>query len=253
MARHIPADGVVLDRGPSDHNPFICDFGFEIGSFRALTYNVEHGHDALDLADVFDAIEAVAPSVWLLQEIKRYPHNLDVVRDLRRRGLRVKYAEPEFAIAWDPAVWEYVRSWRPLMAPTKYWTTNYALVVVLRHKRTGRLGKFVTVHPPAHVQAPKHKTFTVVSRVLREWKVTLDRIARRNFNRRNERYGIDFVLTGGDENVALDKGWKPAGGWAFLTDGPLQVVDPPAGTRGNRKIDRFRVRGLVTRKKEQHR
>ena len=83
--------------------------------------------------------------------IYRYVGRRD--RMVKKRGYRVIYAKPEFAIAFDPKVWEEVASRRVLMSPTEYWTINYALVAVLKNKHTGERGKFVTVHPPAHVDA----------------------------------------------------------------------------------------------------
>lgn len=243
----------VLPIGPSDHRPFVCDFFRHVSqfasdalSFRAVTYNVNHGSDAVALAHVFDVLSSLDCRVWLLQEVKRKRlSRRDPVRALRDRGLRVKYAAPEFAVAWNHGDWEYVRSWRPLMSPTKYWTTNYALVVVLRHRKTGLVGKFITYHPPAHVQAPKHKTFPVVSVVVRQWKTTLNRLARAHFNRGAKKAGgIDFVCSGGDDNVDEFKGWAPAGGWEFMLDGPLVQVRPHEPTHDNRTIDDFRTVGL---------
>lgn len=238
---------VVLSRvGPSDHEAFICDLRVQHGPLiRACTYNVNHGSDAEDLKHVFGLIiETYLADVILLQEVKRRGGSKkDPVRALRKMGYHVTYAKPEFAIALDKDEWEFLRSYRPLMSPTKYWTMNYALVVIARHKRTGKIGKFISYHPPAHVQAPKHKTFKVVSRVIREWKRRLDRIARRNFDAGNERNGgIDFVVSGGDDNVDESKGFKPPhGGWAFMVDGPLNQIQPPSGTHGGRKIDDLRV------------
>lgn len=233
----------VLAGKPSDHDPFACGFRGPLGlELVAATFNAAK-HDWVEVGHVLEGLVDLGVGVLLLQEIKRKRRRRDIGRQLRRRGYKVRYAAPEFAVGLDRDEWEIHRWWRPLMSPTRYWTLNYALVVVARHRETGLVGKFVTVHPPAHVQAPRHPSYPRVSRVLREWKVMLDRIARRRFTRAVERAGgIDFVLVGGDENFDLTQG-PAAPPW--LTDGPLTVVDPPKPTRGNRKIDRFRIRGLT--------
>lgn len=228
---------VVLKGGPSDHRCFIQDFRFADGSgrFRACTYNI-HRSNAKELRGIFGQITERAVGVMLLQEVK--PRR-GVRRLLRRLGYGMVYAAPEFAIAYDKQEWEHVRHWRPLMSPTEYWTVNYALVAVLRHKKTGKLVKFMTYHPPAHVQAPKHVTFPRVSKVLREWKRKLNRIARRNTKH------IDACCFAGDDNVDEFKGWAPADEWEFMLNGPLRQVRAPDPTHGHpekgRRIDDFRI------------
>lgn len=223
----------VLKGGPSDHDPFIQTFKFSHFSdtFTAVTYNVEHGNGPKQLSDIFKEIAGFGTSVWLLQEVKNYRR---FKRMLKKLGLKSKYAKPEFCVAWDPKVWKYVRSYRPQMSPTEYWTTNYALVTVLEHISTGLLIKFMSYHPPAHVQAPRHKTFPVVSRVLRQVVNKWNKIAERSVKH------VYACLFGGDDNVDETKGWHPPGGWAFMTEGPLEQVRPLTGTHGARIIDEFR-------------
>lgn len=228
----------VLDGGPSDHRPFICDFeGDGLLAFRAVTFNAAK-HDARQLADVFDKINRLDVGVWLLQEIKRKIVRRDPIRALKRLGLRAVYARPEFAVAWDPTLWQHVRHYRVRMSPTEYWTTNYALVVVLRHRETAELVKFASMHPPAHVQAPKHPSFAKVMKVVREVADKWRKIARRNHKR------IEACCFGMDDNVDDTKGWEPKGGWGFMDAEPLEQVQPPKPTRGSRRIDVFRTRGL---------
>lgn len=223
----------VLKGGPSDHNPFVQTFKFahHADLFNAVTYNVKHGNGPKQLSDIFKEIRDLQTSIFLLQEVKNYRR---FKKMLRKLGLKSKYAKPEFCIAWDPKLWKFIRSYRPQMSPTEYWTTNYALVVVLEYIPLGLRIKFMSYHPPAHVQAPKHKTFRVVSRVLREVVNKWNRIAERSVKH------VYACLFGGDDNVDETHGWSPPGGWAFMLDGPLQQVRPLTGTHGKRIIDEFR-------------
>lgn len=229
---------VVLTGGPSDHRPFIQSFRFTDGGggFTAATYNL-HRSTGNELEGMFERIEEHDASVLLLQELK--PRR-GVKGTLRKLGYRLKSVLPEFGIAWKHDEWEYVRHWRPLMSPTEYWTINYALVVVLKHRKTGKVVKFMTYHPPAHVQAPKHPTFQKVSKVLREVVRKWNKIARRNTKH------IDACCFAGDDNVDEFKGWEPDGdGWEFMLHGPLRQVRAPDPTHGGvkhgRKIDDFRI------------
>jgi len=223
----------VLKDSPSDHRPYLQTFKFAHFSdtFTAVTYNVEHGNGPKELSDIFKEIAGFGTSIWLLQEVKKYRQ---FKKMLKKLGMKSTYAAPEFCIAWDPKIWKYKRSWRPQMSPTKYWTTNYALVTVLEHIPTGLLIKFMSYHPPAHVQAPKHKTFPVVSRVLREVVVKWNRIAERSIKH------VYACLFGGDDNVDETKGWSPPGGWDFMIEGPLTQVRPLTGTHVAGIIDEFR-------------
>lgn len=196
---------------------------------RACTWNVNHDSRAADVAATIGETVERGVDLWLLQEVKR---RSGIVEWLRGEGLGVCYVEPEFAIAWRRDRFKYVRHSRVLMSPTRYWTLNYALKAKLWDIPAGRPLKVITYHPPAHVQAPRHVTFPRVSKVLREWDASLDRIGRRSRPR---------VLAGGDDNVDEHKGWHPQGGWGFLLDGRLTQVAAPRPTRGGRRIDDFRT------------
>lgn len=228
----------VLNGGPSDHRPFVCDLRLVLLGVwvRVVTYNAAK-HNGERLEGIFGQIHRLDTEVWCLQEIKRkWGRRKDPVRRLRKLGYKVVYARPEFAVAWDPVKWEHVRHWRALMSPTEYWTVNYALIVVLRHRTTGELVKFVSAHPPAHVQAPRHPSWSKVWRVLHEWVDKARKVVRRN------RARVAAVVFGLDLNVDVDKGWSPPGGWDWLEEGPLELIEPPDPTRGGRGIDVLMVR-----------
>jgi hypothetical protein len=236
--------GRVLDGGPSDHRPFIRDLWvIMLGAWvRVVTFNLAK-HNAIELANVIGSIHRLRPSIWLLQEVKRHGHGQrDPVKLLRSLGYRVIYVRPEFAIAIDRELWSFRRHWRALMSPVEYWTINYALVSVLEHADTGLLVKAVSAHPPAHVQAPKHPSWSKVWRVLHDWAEKARRLARRGWGR------VDAVIMGLDLNVDTDTGWSPPAGWGFIDEGALELINPPKPTRGGRGIDVLMTRGIDTDK-----
>lgn len=201
---------------------------------RVQVWNVHHHTPKDALAEEAGRFVKMGVDVFLLQEVKLKRGHREVFTKL---GYRSRYASPEFMIAWNPERFEYVRHRKILMSPTKYWTLNYALVVVLRDKRTGKTIKFMSYHTPAHVQAPKHVTWPKV------WKVLHDGVNK--WNRLARKSKVDACIFGGDDNVDEHKGWKhPQGGWGFMLDGPLEQIEAPEGTHGRRRIDDFRVRGV---------
>lgn len=232
--------GRVLEGGPSDHRPFIRDLWLiVIGAWvRVVTFNTAK-HSAVELANVFGTVHRLRPSIWLLQEVKRHGFGKhDPVKLLRRLGYRVIYVRPEFAIAIDPGLWRFNRHWRALMSPVKYWTINYALVSVIEWLETDQLVKAVSAHPPAHVQRPSHPSWAKVMHVLHDWADKARRIARRHADR------VAAVIMGLDLNVDTDKGWHPPGGWGFIDEGALELINPPTPTRGGRGIDVLMVDGI---------
>lgn len=231
---------IVLDRSPSDHKPFIQTFQLPSRKrFTAVTYNVHHGARAKEMESIFAEIDSYGTTIWLLQEFKKKSGLEGLLNEM---GFEVVTGEPEFAIAWDPTVWEFKWETTHQMSPTRYWTLNYALVAVLRHRETGERVKCMSYHPPAHVQVPKHHTFKKVSLVLRQFARTMHEIARRSGRGRQSK--IVANLFGGDDNVDETRGYAPKGGWAFL-NGPLKEIQPPDPTHGRkRRIDSFRVWGL---------
>lgn len=239
----------VIDIPASDHNAFIQDFAFADGSggFRAVTANVHHDNGFDELKEPFFEIDGYHPSVWICQEVKKKRGTLKLFSVL---GLDYEHAEPEFAIAWDPAVWKFMWTHAPQMSPLKYWTFNYALIVVLKHKKTGKLIRFMSYHPPAHVQNPNHKTHQKVMAVLKDFMRKSKRIARRD---KTPNFNIYASCFAGDDNVDESRGWAPPkGGWEFMLHGPLEQIEAPEGTHGRektgRRIDDFRItRKLIVR------
>ncbi len=204
-----------------------------MAAFTAVTWNVYHGSAGSSLVQPIKRFQSLGVHIYLLQEVKKAK---GAVRVFKAAGLEIVHIEPEFAVAWEPGRFEYIRHREVVLSDENYWKSeNKALIVVLRDRLTGRLVKCMTYHTPAHVQAPRHVTFPKVSRVVREAAATWRRIGRRS---------RPVCLFGGDDNVDEHKGWSPAGGWDFMLNGPLEQVRAPAGTHGPRKIDDFRVRDL---------
>ena len=231
----IPTKGVVLRSGESDHCPFIKQFWFpDEGSFIVADWNAHHDSSYAEVERILGRLVAEA-SVLILQEINksadRIPQNL-----AKKYGWRYRSAA-EFAIVWDPEVWEFVRSDLRVMSTKPYWASpNRALIVVLRHKRTGREVRFMSYHPPAHVQAPGHVTHDNVMAVYRDFCNERQRIAR------NSNIPCCFA---GDGNVDPKKGWAPPNGWGFaFNQPPLDYVRAPEPTHGNRHIDEFMIDGV---------
>lgn len=201
-----------------------------MSQIRAVTFNVHRAEPTRAVRAVFRELDQERRrNLYLLQEVKARTGLVDMLRE--DFALGVVHVEPEFAVAFDRERFEHIRHRRILMSPVRYWTINYALLVILRDNATGRRLKVVSYHPPAHVQVPKHPTFPKVSRVLRDWDDRIDTLARRSRT---------AVLAGGDLNVDTGKGWHPRGGWGWLTDGPLDQVRAPRPTHGKRRIDDFR-------------
>lgn len=201
--------------------------------FVAATWNVHHSSTGASLIQDIKRFQAMGVDVYLIQELKKAKGGVKAFKAL---GLGIVHIEPEFAVAWDKARFDYVRHREIVLSDEDYWKSeNKALIVVLRDRANGRLVKCMSYHTPAHVQVPKHVTFPKVSRVLREAAATWRRVARR---------ANTACLFAGDDNVDELRGWSPAGGWDFMLNGPLEQVRAPKPTHGKRRIDDFRVRGL---------
>lgn len=201
--------------------------------FRACTWNVHHSNGDKEIAPHAKKFADKGVDIFLLQEVKPSKGALD---PFTRLGYRSRYASPEFAIAWNPKRFKYLRHRKVLMSPIKYWTLNYALTVVLKDLETGKTVRCLTYHPPAHVQAPGHTTFEKVTAVLHD--------VVRKWNRFARSRKVDAHLYGGDDNVDENTGWSPKGGWDHMLNGPLEQIQAPRGTHGKRQIDDFRIRGL---------
>jgi hypothetical protein len=202
--------------------------------FLAATWNVNHGSTGAHLLPYVRRMRKYGVDILILQEVKK---SKGAVGAFKAAGYLIEHVEPEFAVAWNPARFDYVRHRMIVLTGIDYWKSeNRALIVVLRDKLTGRRIKVMSYHTPAHVQAPHHVTNSKVLPVLRAAVKTWNRVARRS---------AIACLFAGDDNADEHKGWSPIGGWDFMLEGPLTQVRAPEPTHHKRRIDDFRVRGLV--------
>lgn len=222
----------VLKWGPSDHKAFVQSLELIVGVWTVVaTYNAAK-NSGRKLRGIFAAIAAEDTEVIGLQEIKRkWGRRRDPLRALQRLGYETVYEKPEFALAWRPERWTYVTHHLERTSPVEYWTTNYMLVVILQSVETGELHRFISAHPPAHVQRPKHPAWAKVFAVLHDFADKIRRVSKRRPVR------VKSTVIFMDLNVDVDRGWEPSDGWGFITDGPLKLVKPPEGTHGRRGID----------------
>jgi hypothetical protein len=224
--------------------------------FTAATWNVYHGSPVAQLRPVLRLLRADGVTLFLMQEVS----NPDVRVMLHEEGLEVAFAPHQYAVAYDPAVWERegVRRYNDALnaivlrtytveavrlGSTRWFSTtgapqwSEAVRVILRHKPSGLTVDALSYHTPAGVQRGGPAIDSVPRRiaVLRESMATLTRLA--NEGR------ADAVLYGGDDNVDERHGT----GWDFMLPAAtgLRQVVAPEGTHGPRKIDDFRVRGLT--------
>lgn len=235
----------VLDKGPSDHRPYIQDFEYtsgRAGRFRVVTANVHHSTEADEAWAHIRDIEMFTPDIYLMQEVK--PKQKLEKFFTKKLGMGFAYETPEFAVAWNVDRFRLVRSRKVLMSPTEYWTLNYALVVLMVDIVTGNRVLFMTYHTPAHVEAPKHKTWAKVTKAYREALAKMGRIVRS----REKAGRIDAYCFAGDDNDDPTKGYQPPDDWGIGMNYPLTEVLAPSPTHGHvkkgRRIDDFRVRGL---------
>lgn len=237
----IPAKGLVLAKGPSDHAPFIKDFWFGTNKhsrFRAGFWNVHHGTSAKEAKPTFERMKGLGVELLILNEVKR---KSGIISLLRRMGYVTAYTEPEFLIAWLPQAFDYRRDRGIVLSEHDYWLDrNEALSVVLSHNATGELLRVIDQHLPAHISRPSHPTFDNVLEVHKDAAKRNEKIA--------ERTGF-AVLIGRDSNID-PKNDRPVyqGTWAWAYKG-YQYVRSPKPTHGaSRHIDEFLIDGLRTRR-----
>jgi len=208
--------------------------------FEAATWNVLYSTPVVELEPTFALMRKDGVSIILNQEAG----GADITGMYESAGWRTHVVDSEYRVSWDPKVWEVVSQARGEQLTSKVYFRKgktkpivmRAARVVLRHRPTGRTLDALSYHLPSAVQA-RGIPSKVVRRVaaLKDSMLTLGRLAKNS--------PADAVLFGGDDNVDERKGK----GWGFMLRKAtgLQQVTAPAPTHGNRKIDDFRVRGLL--------
>lgn len=209
----------------------------QIPDLSGVTFNVHHGTTEAELIDDLERIIRQLggkPSFMLLQEVKPPRGHTRVFRSF---GYQVDYLSPEFAVAYLPERLEHLHTieWE---GDHSYWADPKALTVRAYDKAAGVELDLTTVHPPAHVQRKDHGRWPNIWKALAETDRMWDTRAREA-----AREGVGSI-SGGDENVDLERGWFPRF-FNRLIRGAARVVDPPKPTHHRRRIDRFRINRLL--------
>lgn len=237
--------GKVLAKGPSDHRPFVKDFWFSDAKdsrFRAAFWNVHHGTTAAQAKPIFAEIKRMGTDLIILNEVKR---KSGIIALLKAMGYMTAYNGPEFAIAWRPGAFDYIRDRDLVVSEHDYWLDrNEALFVALRHVATGQLLWAISEHTPAHISRRNHPTFNNVLEVHKE-------VSERNakISARAKRKGAS-VLIGRDGNIDPRKDrpvWN--GTWDWVYEGYRYVRSPKPTFGAKRHIDEMLVVNLRTRRR----
>lgn len=241
--KRIARRGVVLQGGPGDHRPFVKDLWYtdrpDAPPIRVGFWNVHHGTNARQARPMFaQLVDELGIDLFIGNEIKRRSGILDLLRD--DFGMRVRHAEPEFAIAAASDRFTVVRS-RPLvMSEHDYWLErNMALAVVLHDRLADTRLKAISQHPPAHVVRKSHPTHHNVLAVHRD-------VAERNA--RIARQSTMPVLIGRDSNIDPRRDRPVHGGdwdWAYRGYDYIRSPEPThGGPKHGRHIDELLTSGL---------
>jgi hypothetical protein len=246
----IPVKGLVLDRGPSDHSPFVKPLWYakhpDAPPVTVGFWNVEHSTNERQARPTFEDMLDLGVDLLILNEVKARSGIVDMLHD--DLGLGIRWHAPEFAIAWSRARFGYLHS-RPLvMSPDDYWLDqNEALAVVLLDHESGSQLKAVSEHPPAHISRAKDPTFDKVLAVHRDVGVRNALLAKHS--RMPLVIGRDSNIDPVHDRPVYTHSW----GWAYPK--ALDYVRSPAPTRGKvRHIDELLTRGLLAEPpKKEHR
>lgn len=210
-------------------------------TFKAATFNVFYGTDLDAVERVLRKMLRDGVTIFLLQEAsaKGFTAMLD------RLGLAYSFHKPQYVVAWVPSAWVGIDKGGVRLSQTAYYRKGgnneihtEAAWAILSDKE-GRTLRALSYHTPAHVQvAPENRPPRRFAALV-EAMGTLKALAETTQTR--------AVLFGGDDNVDEAKAFAPT--WKFMlraATGLRQVV-APEGTHGKgpRRIDDFRVKGLV--------
>jgi hypothetical protein len=204
-------------------------------TFRAATWNVYHGTHPDVLEPLLANQLANGVSIILFQELAQVG-----VRDLvRAAGLRLVYQPRQYGIAYHPDVWTALASGGIRLSDTAYYAKGgnreqYADAAwAILGDRAGRTLTALSYHTPAHVQVANPPPRRIEA--TRESMATLRRVARTT--------KADACLFGGDDNVDEYRAFRDR--FRFMLRGQLKQVRAPEPTFGRRRIDDFRITGLV--------
>lgn len=212
-----------------------------MSEFKAATWNMgggEHVGPTDEAARrVLTELHDAGCSIVLGQEAQEQPDR-SVLREL---GYSVHRFGPESVVAWDPRKWMALDERGVVLNPTHpFYRKGGSPPIYQRAARVilgnsdGQTVDAMSYHLPSSVQEahPPHNRIDA----LRECMVTMAQLARET--------RCHAVLFGGDDNVDETGPWGP---WDFMRFGAtgLHQLTAPGNTLGRRRVDDFRVRGLV--------
>lgn len=208
-------------------------------TFVAATWNVFHGTQVNELRPILKALlDRDQVTLILAQEAS----DRNVRQMFEDQGLEIAYHPPQYVIARVPAVWAAKTPGRGVvLSQTGFLSArgtlrhSEAVVQQLIHRETGRVLRAMSYHTPAHVQirepAPARVRAAIES--AQKWRRMADRAE------------TNAILFGGDDNVDEDGAFMDRLKWFRDRYTGLRQVQSPDPTHGRRRIDDFRIRGLI--------
>ena len=205
-------------------------------TFSSVVWNVYSGTPVRELEPVLRRLIREGVSMFLMNEAG----GADITELLWKKGLETVVYK-QWRIAFDPETWELLSHRAKKTSNAVVYSKrngpveNFFVIARFRHKPTGKKMKAISYHTPSHVQRPEWNR-----EAPNRWQVLNDAMALLKFmaSRRMSRY----VLAGGDDNV--DERHGSARRWRFMLRNGLRQIQAPRPTKGQRKIDDFRIKGL---------
>jgi hypothetical protein len=235
MRPPIPLEGVVLDGGKSDHNPYIRRLWYDqrpgAPGVTFCTFNI-HRMNANELEPVWERILRYSPDVLGWQEVKA---GKGVLKMIQRAGYHVEWEGPEFMVAYERERFNIAKSRDLVMSEHDYWLErNEALLVKAWDRHAEIYLKTISSHPPAHIVRRTHPSFENVLEVHKDVARKEERIAENS-------PGPVVVLR--DSNIDPHRDRPVHNGtwsWAYRGYRYFRAPEGTHGRRDGRRIDEIK-------------
>ncbi len=210
-------------------------------TFKAVTWNVYFGTPVATLQPILHSLVTDGVSIFLMQEMS----NPAARRMLEDEGLAYHYVGYQWVVAWNPEIWTPTGLSGLRLSPTSFTRldgtgpvfADSALATL--QDPTGRTLDVMSYHLPPNVQVPHPQPS----------RLAIDRQAAATWRTLVDASTADAILFGGDDNVDETGGYLAGTSfWSFLRRSAtgLRLLQAPTGTISkNRRIDDFRIRGLL--------